>query len=262
MAGGGPGAVQVESLKTADSIQVAITAAMTDAMLVESQLKTTGLLGQVTFTLPDQSAIQCGLLLELGNICGPWDHGPIDVAVQDGSATLTNMITGAVNVTDLMVYGPTGTGTPVAVDATLGDPQTVSLPDGGGDLYPVYAVQPGTVERLQEIRSFVEDVHTNVIFLNLINYGSHALKKLSIVARLKDITGTYPLDLNEGGEAQADMILPLTNYVGSRILQYQVLKTHSDDSITTTDWISWDMEKNGNIVSMQWNDITQDLPSG
>ncbi len=256
--------MQVETVTNADSLQVAITAAMTDALLLESQLKTTGLVGQVTFTLPDQTAVQSTLMLELGNIGGPWDSGPIQVSVQDGSATLTNMIPGAVNVTDLMVYGASGSGTPVAVDATLGDPQTASLPDGGGDLYPVYTVQPGTVERLQEIRSFVEDVHTNVIFLNLINYSAHSLKQLSITARLKGVEGTYPVAINDaasggGAEAQVDMMLPLTNYIDERVLQYQVLKTHSDDSTTSTDWIEWNLERDGNIVSLRWTDIAQDL---
>jgi hypothetical protein len=251
--------VQVETIKNADSIQVAITAAMTDAMLLESQLKSSGLVGQVTFTLPDQTAIQSTLILELGNIAGPWDTGPIEVTVQDGSATLRNMIPGSVSVTDLMVYQASGPGTPVPVDATLGGPQTVTLPGGGGDLYPVYTVTPGTVERLQEIRSFVEDVHTNVIFLNLVDYSKHNLKKLSLTARLKDVEGTYTAEITGGGEAQVDMMLPLTNYVGERVLQYQVLKTHGDDSVTATDWIQWNLEKNGNIVDLQWPVIGPDI---
>jgi hypothetical protein len=169
-----------------------------------------------------------------------------------------------------MVYGTSGSGTPVPVDATLAGgqaaPQAVPLPDGGGDLYPVYAVQPGTNDKLQEIRSFVEDVHTNVIFLNLINYATHNLKKLSITARLKDVDGTYPVAISDAlsgsPQAQVDMLLPLTNYIGQRVLQYQVLKTHSDDSVTSTDWIDWNLESKGNVVSLQWTDIAQDLASG
>lgn len=258
--------MQVETVTNADSLQVAITAAMTDALLLEGQLKSSGLVGQVSFTLPDQTVVQSTLMLELGNMGGPWDGGPIQVTVQDGSATLTNRIPGTVNVTDLMVYGTTGNGTPVPVDATLGDPQTVSIPDGGGDLFPVYTVQPGTVERLQEVRSFVEDVHANVIFLNLINYSAHNLKTLAITARLKDVEGTYPVTINDAAsgsaQAQVDMMLPLTNYIGERVLQYQVLKTHTDDSVTTTDWIEWNLEQNGNIVSLRWVDIAQDMTGG
>jgi hypothetical protein len=262
--------VDVETVKNADSLQVAMTAAMTDALLLESQLKTSGVVGQVTFTLPDQSAVQSTLLLELGHIGGPWDGGPIEVTVQDGFATLTNKVHAPVNVTDLMVYGASGSGTPVPVDATLGQdeaaPQPVQLPDGGGDLYPVYTVQPGPVDKLQEIRSFVEDVHTNVIFLNLINYAAHSLKQLSITARLKDVDGTYPVAIGDAlsgsPQAQVDMLLPLSNYIGQRVLQYQVLKTRSDDSVTTTDWIDWNLESKGNVVSLQWTDIAQDMTGG
>ena len=259
--------VDVETVKNADSLQVAMTAAMTDALLLESQLKTSGLVGQVTFTLPDGTAVQSTMMLELGNIGGPWDSGPIDVSVQDGSAILTNRIHAAVSVTDLMVYGGSGSGTPVPVDATLAEgqaaPQAVTLPDGGGELYPVYAVQPGTNDKLQEIRSFVEDVHTNVMFLNLINYATHNLKTISITAKLKDVDGIYPVAIGDAisgnPQAQAEMLLPLTNYISQRVLQYQVLKTHGDDSVTTTDWIEWNLEQKGNVVSLQWADIAQDL---
>jgi len=55
------------------------------------------------------------------------------------------------------------------------------------------------------------------------------------------------------------MMLPLTNYVGERVLQYQVLKTHGDDSVTATDWIQWNLGKNGNIVDLQWPVIGPDI---
>jgi len=254
--------VTVSALKTADSIQATVSAALAEAMIVETMLKNVGVFGSVTFTLPDKTTIPCAIAMELGNITGPWQTGPIKVDVQGSTATLANMILGDVDVADLMAYGASGPGQSVAVDKTLkqGEHQDVQLPDGAGsNLFPVYNLKPGDVARLTEIRSFIEDIHCNVIFVNLVNYANHGLQTLGIEARIKDVQETYPVSIEERKAASVDMVLPLTNYLGNRTLQFQVTKTRTDGSTTMTPWLDWDLDALGNIISLGWDQISTDF---
>src|SRR5262249_1569402 len=60
-----------------------------------------------------------------------------------------------------------------------------------------FTVVPGDPTTLTEVRAFVEDVNINVLFLNLVNFGNHGLKALSIQARLQGVEGTHPVSVSE-----------------------------------------------------------------
>lgn len=251
--------VQPNVVKSWDSFQVSFATDVSSALLFQNMLKDTGVAGNVTFTLPDGSSLQSNLSVDLRVITGPWESGPISVTLQSGSgALLTNNIGRAIAVNDVVLYQGAGAAQTIAVDKTLMAGASLSVPftSSASEAYAAYTILPGSPADLAEVRSFVEEIHTNVIFLNLINYANHNLKKLDIVAQLKNVGGTYPVATSqEQPMSSIDLLLPLTTYLAQHVLQFQVTKTDTADAKSTTPWIEWDMTTQGVVVSLIWDMI-------
>ncbi|MCY7393385.1 MAG: hypothetical protein LH647_18385, partial [Leptolyngbyaceae cyanobacterium CAN_BIN12] len=103
---------------------------------------------------------------------------------------------------------------------------------------------------------YVEDIHTNVAFLDLVNYDNHNLQRLEITAQLAGVVGTYAVSTNVTSRTvTVDLVLPLTVYLANRILQFQVTKILNTGEPTTTPWLTWDLTLQGNLISLTWEAI-------
>lgn len=246
--------VEPKVVKMPDSFQVTLATDLAGALLLRSMVQTSGVLGSARFTLSDGTKLECLLAVELVSITGPWSSGPVEVALESGRARLTNRIERPVDVSDLMVYTG-GLTRAIEVEATLaaGASHVVSLPAGSSEVYPVYTIPPGTPAVLEEIRSFVEDIQTNVVFIDLVNYANHGLTKLEIRAQIKSVPGTSDVAMQgDPPRGSLEFLLPLTTYLANHILQFQVKKTFAAKPPQTTRWLEWDLESNGNVVSLTW----------
>jgi hypothetical protein len=246
------GVEQPDVQQTWDSFQVSLSTGLTNALTLTTLIESDGIAGTATFTLPDGLVLSSRLSVDT-TVIGPWQTGPLSVRLSPGSASLTNMIEQPVNVFDLVTRHGSGPAQQVKADLTMAPATsgTVTLPAPADEAYPVYAVVPGHLT-LKQLNIFVEDVVTNVIFVNLANYANHALSKLEIQARLKDLAQTYPVPISEGQSASVDITLPLTNYLENRVLQFQVTKTATAGQTTATAWLEWDLTAKGNVVSLTW----------
>jgi hypothetical protein len=250
--------VSAETVRLPDGFRVSFATDASSALLLQSLLETTGILGSAKFSLPDGSSLSSELEVSLNDITGPWDTGPLAIAVANGSASVTNSIERKVAVSQLLATPGPGAGQVVGVDRTLGPGESASLPVPAGTAHvdAVYTIQSGDPATLQEIRSFVEDIHSNVEFINLINYANHGIKQLSIKARIKGVDGEYPLSISEEQPVSAvDMLLPLSAYLQNQTLQFQVAKTPVSGPVVTTPWLEWDLASRGNVVSLTWEMI-------
>jgi hypothetical protein len=248
--------VEPKVVKMPDSFQVTLATDLAGALLLRSMVQGSGVFGSARFKLPDGTNLECLLAVELGTIAGPWSSGPIDVVFESGKARLTNRIEHAIDVSDLVVY-KRGVAQTVDVETTLaaGASYVVALPGGVSEAYPVYTIPIGVPAVLEEIRSFVEDIHTNVIFIDLVNYPNHALTKLEIRAQIKGVAGTSNVAMHgEPPRGSLEFLLPLTTYLANHVLQFQVKKTFTATAKPpeTTRWLEWDLESNGNVVSLTW----------
>jgi hypothetical protein len=46
--------------------------------------------------------------------------------------------------------------------------------------------------------------------------------------------------------------MPLTTYLGSHTLQFQVTKTDNSGVVSTTPWLELDLTSHGNVISLTW----------
>jgi hypothetical protein len=254
-----PGAgakIDVEAVRLWDSFQVTLTTDLTGALLLQSMLTHSGLSGQAQFRLADGTVLASTLLLDLNRVTGPWGGGPVEVAPSGQQATLTNRIERPVAVADLAVAGADGTPATVRCERTLkpAEAVTLDLPLAAAQAWVDYAIPPGDPATLTAINSFVENIHVNVVFVNLIDFANHNLAKLSLEARIKEAPGTgTPVNLSaDQPVAEARYVLPLTVYQGPRTLQYQVTKTDGAGAVSTTAWLESDLAA-GNVVSLVWS---------
>jgi hypothetical protein len=235
-----------------DSLQVAIATDVVGARLLRTRLETDTIAGSATWTLADGTVLSSALSLELGGITGPWESGPLEITPTSTGARLTNRTEGAVSVSDALLYDASGAGPRIPVEATL-DPGAfadVAFTPGDGELVPVYTIPAGTLATLSEVRSFIEEIHTNVIFLDLIDHAQHDLQSLAIQARLDGVDGTYDVPWTNG-VGTLDILLPLTSQLDERTLHYQVSKTTTAGDVSTTPSLEWDLAA-GNVISLTW----------
>lgn len=247
--------VEPKVVRTPDSLQVTLATDVAGALLLRNMIQTSGVLGSANFKLPDGTDFQTNLSVQLTDIEGPWDTGPLDVRLEGDHVTLTNRIEQPVDVSDLLVYRNGVTGQRIAVEARILPiaSQTVQVPTGTSEAYAFYSIPTDAAATIEEIRSFIEDIHTNVVFLDLINYKNHNLTKLEVQAQLKDVAGVRDVEM-QGVPPQGEVqfILPLTTYLSHRILQFRVKKFLDSGQVQTTPWIEWDLEEAGSIVSLTW----------
>jgi hypothetical protein len=254
---GGVASIQPRAAKQWDGFQVTLSSDLAGGLQLQAMLRNSGVTADAHFTLQDGTTVSSSLILDLAALTGPWTGGPIDTTIVASHATLTNHIERGVNVSDLAIYAADGRSQVVRVDRLLAPAAavTIDLPFAPNDAYSVYAVQPGDPAQLSETSSFVEDIRTNVVFVNLVNYANHNLKRLDLRARLKEAAGSeIAVAISEADPVgEADFLLPLTTYLGPRTLQLEVTKTDTSDHATTTPWLEWDLAARGNVVSLTWD---------
>lgn len=250
------GSLAPDTLMLPECFQVSLTTNLTQLRVMLDMIRISGLSGSVRFKLPDGMELQSLLRLHLPSITGPWATGPLEVSMEAGQARLTNRIDRTVSLSELVLYLPSGDTQRVPVESTLapGESRSVPLPAAPRELYPVYTpLPPSTPAMIEEIRSFAEDIMTNVIFLNQINFSRHGLRSLEVKARIAEVEGTYTASLShEAPVASVDMVLPLTTFLEQRLLRFQVTKTFDSGSTATTGWLDWNLETQGHIVGLEW----------
>ncbi len=252
--GNGPLRLQPEAARLWDSFQVSLAVDVAGVPQLQALLTHGGLHARVTLALADRTSLQTTLRLDLADIVGPWQSGPIEMRVQGASVVARNRIERPVNVRDLLVVAGDGALQTLPVDRRL-EPSgewSGTLPAGAVEALPVFFPER-VAATLPEIRSFIEDIRTNVVFLNLLNFANHNLVRLDVRARIKGLAGESPLKLAETDTVGAlDFVLPLTQYLADPVLQFQVTRTTTAGQTTSSAWKDWQLSRLGNVVGLTW----------
>ncbi len=210
--------------------------------LMRRVLDSPGISGSVSFTLADGSQLSASLLLKMDHIRGPWESGPLEVTAGGGQVHLTNRIERSVDVSDLVRFAGPGLAGQVPVEVSL-PPEGTHTVTAEGELQPIYSYPPGDPLAIDEMRSFVEDIYSNLIFINLLNFANYNLIRLDVEARVQGVEGRYTAQLaEEMPVADIPIVLPLTTYLERHILEFRVAKIFSDREAEMSDWMQWDLD--------------------
>lgn len=243
--------VEAVTSATPDCLHTALTTDLNSALLLKTLIQNTGLTGEARFGFDDGSVLTSSLCMGLGFLTGPWPEGPLTLQRQGDTLKVTNRIEGSLAVKDVVLFGAPGQASRVPVEQTLAPAASIDVAAPGdwtvahADFEVVADGHPG----FEEVRAMIEDIECNVVFVDLVNYENHGLSRLDIDARLQKVPGVsrVPMDQRRGA---VNFLLPLTTYLESRVVEYQVTKVYPSKPAEQTGWLTWDMERGSNIVSV------------
>jgi len=215
--------------------------------LMLSILNSSGLSGSISFELADGTHLSANLLLKLDHIRGPWEVGPLAVTHNQNQLSLTNKIERTVEVSDLVNSVGTAREREIPVEVAIPPGQTHTV-QTNHDLQPIYSYPPSEPVEIEEIRSFVENIYSNFIFISLVNFTNHNLQRLDVEARVQGMPDRYIAQLTPGMPvADIPIVLPLTTYLEQRVLKFRVTKIFDNNRSDLTDWMQWDLEAAGPV---------------
>lgn len=236
-------------------LRVSVDCDLADWMLLRLQLERSSVSGTVTFTFPDASVLRSSMVLSLTTVLGPWESGPVEARLSGQSARLVNRLDRGVDVAELICIGTAGrSSTPVAKALAGGGTALVDVPAGTSEVVPVVSLPRGDPVVIEESRSFIDHVQTNVVFVNLVSLAARGLARLEVVARLRDSPGEQVVQLtDEVAAVEVRFVLPLTTFLAGRVLEYRVSTVSTvSTEVAGEDWTTWDIASKGNIVSLTW----------
>jgi hypothetical protein len=192
-------------------------------------------------------------------VTGPWERGPVEIVREGAVARLVNRVETPVAVTEVRAWGEGGLLGAVAVEAELapGEAREVALPAGTVEAHPVLPDVRGAHAALTERRIFAQDVRTNVVFVNQVNYAAQGVRRLDVRARLRGLPEEHEVRWRsaEGAEQPAvgeiALVLPLGEYLARRVLEIDVRRTPVEGEPVQTGWREiGDLLERGNVVSL------------
>lgn len=249
-------AVTITVVRTPDCLDVSLATDVPSALLLKNVIQNTGISGEAQFTLHDGTQVNTTLSLDLNQITGPWASGGITIRRTGQIITLTNQIERHITVSDLYFYTGQNRPTRVAVERILaqGESLDITAPGHFDDAVADWSALNDNPVVLEEIRATVEDIRTNVVFVDLVNYENHGLSELQVEASLKGLAGTSRVPM-QNRRGSVEFLLPITAYLPPRVVQYRVTKIFKDKPTETTLWLEWNIEANHNVVSLIWEYI-------
>lgn len=251
-------AIEPQALRVPNGFRASLASDLMGALLLRDLLANSDVSAGITFVLSDGAELPSLLEINLRELAGPWTTGPLTTTLVGTQLDLANRIERPVDLVEVIVCPAAGASTRVPAETRLevGGAWHAVLPEGTTAALPVYTIPPGPPVGLEENRSVIDEIRTNVIFVDLINYAEHALVRLAIRARLRDVPGVFEVAMDGSpGRGAVDMVLPLTTYLAQRVLEFEVRKTFASGRSEATPWLAWDLTRDGNIVSLTWNTI-------
>jgi hypothetical protein len=239
-------------VRVPEGFQVSLSTGVAGILQLKAIIEMGGITGVVDFPLADGTHLSSNLVIDLARIDGPWETGAVAAQVSGDGVTLVNSVESDAEVSDLLLYSSsTRSGkTPVEARVPAGASLTVTAPAGVTSALPRYTLAKGAAT-LEELRTFVEDIYTTIVFVTSLDLAAHQLEHLVVDARMVGVphTGAATLDAR-ATSAEVAFVLPLTTYLAEPTLQYRVTARRQDASEVSGAWHDWRIDVLGNVVTV------------
>ncbi|WP_043345525.1 hypothetical protein [Belnapia moabensis] len=255
-------AIEGQATRAPNGFRAILTTDLLGVVLLENLLCRDGVAAEVKFVMPDGSPMFSVLEVGVGTVAGTWATGPFALGLEDGALRMTNRTERAVDLAEVMALkaGAAAVRVPAEVKLVAGASHAVVLPTGTAEAFPVYEVPPAAPASIEEVRGVLDRVTADILFMDPIHYQNHALTKIALTARLRNVPGEQSVVMTRNDETNlgsgvATFILPLTTFLANRTVEFKVTKTFSDGRIEDTPWLAWDLNLQGVAVHLTWEMI-------
>lgn len=243
-----------------NALTVMLSASDVTGQVFLDHVRQAGLQGTATFELPDGNEHVVDLDAHLGRLTGPQTGTPVAIVETTTGLTLVNRTENDVDVPELRLYPADGAPHSVAVNETLaaGDSTAIPRPTPDGERVPVVVQRSFDAAPVEELRTYVEHLTANLVFIDLVNHENHRMADLRVEARLSpdDPVRTVSMSGNPAvGEVGFSM--PLTSVVGADPVEFRATAMYDvDHPEEQTPWLQWDLAERGPVVPITWELLT------
>lgn len=237
---------EVACVATPDGFDVISSTDVAGFLTLKGMLERTGLRGSATAQLPGGLRVSTSLELSLGSVTGPFEAGPLHVSTQPGAVEVENRCGQRVVLQGLAVDGRRV----VDADAMLGPGATaqIEVDVGDGHVDPVYQAD-AAMERLEEVRAYIEDLELGVVFLATSDPSESGLTALEVETTFLDHKDPENLRLTaDHREAERTYTLPLTAFVADPVLEFTVVAVGPDGSREPGPVVTWPVRTRGALI--------------
>ena len=256
---GGPSQITPAAARTPEGFQVSLAAGVDQILLLKAMIETSGVTAGVAFKFADGTTLQSTLVVDLRRIDGPWESGAVTVEIAGVRATLTNRVERAADVQELLVYANGARAGVVGVERRL-EPQAalgIDLPAGVEEAAASYALA-NTGASLDEIRTFVEDIYTNVVFVSMFDLATERLQKVTVEGLIAGVAGAGAATLEQNAPSgEMAFVQPLTAYLSQPTLQYRATFVAADGAARSGPWRDWRLDVRGNVIELGKDEIQE-----
>jgi hypothetical protein len=222
------------------------------ALQLKAIVERSGINAAVHFPLSDGTTLQSTLVIDLAKIEGPWVAGAVEAVRSGTSATLTNRVEQPMDVSDLLLYSASAQSGVVPVERRLapGESIVVEGVPASDEPVPSYA-SVGGPSSLDEVRTFIEDIYTNVVFMSGVDFAGQGISDITVQASIVGLAGAEVGHLRpDATVAELRFVLPLTVYLAQPTLQFQAVATTTTGKRTTGPTQDWRLDTLGNVISI------------
>ncbi len=209
---------------TWEGFRVTLECALTDALLVNDRLNTTGIACSVKMAFAGGVTARTSLVLD-SQPTGPWTSGPVQVEVTNSGARLTNRIERAVTVKELVGFDAQGREHRMLVGQSPQPGQSIEVPGiapGTTDFLAVVDVSNAPL-RITESSVFAQDVSLELRALATFDFASRNIAVAVVKIRLRDETITRSIRLTAESPTSSLLVtLPITTYLEPQSLEWSV----------------------------------------
>jgi hypothetical protein len=251
-AGVGAGQIQPAAVRTPEGFQVSLATSLFAALQLKAIVERSGINAAVHFPLSDGTTLHSTLVIDLARIDGPWLAGPIEAVRSGTSITLTNRVEQPIDVSELGLYTANAPGGVVPVERRLAAGESISLTDVAASdaLVPGYAAVGGP-SSLDEVRTFIEDIYTNVVLMSGVDFAAQGISDITVQAAIVGLAGDAVGHLTPANAvAELRFVLPLTVYLAQPTLRFHAVATRTTGAQTTGPSRDWRLDTLGNVISI------------
>ncbi len=201
--------------------------------LLRRVIETIGLKGTLKVTLEDGMQFESNLNIKTDAIRGPWMEGPIKSENQGTIQKIKNMLEHDLEL--LKITGTNDQGHPAEeiIEDLIPSEAEYTLQQKINNPAIIYEIPEGVTTTIEETRSFIEEVETNLIFTLLTYLQDHLLVRIHVEAKILGVDQVELIQLTqEMATKSVTFLLPVTMNLEELILQLTIVKEDVNGQLT------------------------------
>lgn len=236
---------------TGNLVSYSLTCTIANALTIINMIKQggAGITGVLELLMPDGSRFTSSLLINTGEVEGPWMDTPLKISSDPSNIYFENLLRTPVDIAGYY-YEQAGRISFASLNITLeGNGKYTAAAENRENIVPHCRVHPQQ-NNISEIHAYLENINCQILFINTSGKEIGLYRKISILYSLQgDGDAIESIFRPEESPLEVMLPIPLTSYLGPRTIRYKIRAEKDDGSSTETGWQEVSLAS-GNIIDI------------